>query len=105
MALLKAEPPDPIRSLRELFAVAHRLECNAEAAGVFERLAEEKRGHAARVERWAKERTGTTPEPLAARWEPQSMFDEEAAEDTPPHRLATPYRALSLAVRQEDRAF
>jgi rubrerythrin len=122
MALLKAEPPEPVRSLAGLFAVAHRFESDTaahyaelaarihgigdpEAAKVFERLAGEKRAHAFQVERWARERIGTMPDSLDAPWEPRGMFGEEAAEDTPPHRLATPYRALSLAVRQEDRAF
>ena len=122
MSLLTTEPPEPVRSLSELFAIAHGMERDAathytelaarirsagvpDAAAVFERLADEKRGHAAEVERWSKERAGTPPDPLMARWKPQGVLGERGAEDGASHRLASAYRALSLAVRQEERAF
>lgn len=122
MVLLKTEPPQPVRSLRGFFAVAHRLERDAadhyaglsarmrdagsaDAAAVFERLAEDKRGRALDVERWSKERTGAAPDPAGAGWKPKDMFGEEMADDDMPPRLATAYRALSLAVEHQERAF
>lgn len=122
MPLLKTEPPKPVRSLGEFFTIAHWLECDAAAhyaetaarlrgagnpdtAAVFERLADEKRGRALDVERWSNQRTGTAPDPLAARWKPQGMFGEEESGDDALPRLANAYCALALAVRHQERAF
>lgn len=120
MALLQAEPPEPVRSLGELFAIARKLEHDAashydglaartrgapEAAAVFERLAAEARAHAAEVERRSEERTGRGPDPSAALWAPRGMFDRPATGDGVSRRLETAYRALSLAVRHKERAF
>jgi rubrerythrin len=122
MALLKIEPPEPVRSLGQLFALALQLEHDAaayytelaarvrgagnpEVAAVFERLAEEKQGRAADVERRSKESTGKPPDLLLARWKPQGLFGEESTGSDASHGLSTAYRALSLAVGHEERAF
>jgi rubrerythrin len=122
MARLKAEPAEAetIRSLPELMAIAHAMELESEArygelasrmrsignedvATVFERLAEVERTHAVNVTRWSEERVGEAPDPAEARWEGwHETFDEEGLGQT---RLVTPYKALSVAVRNEERAF
>lgn len=122
MSLLKAEPPGPVRSLGELFAIAQALEAEAaeryaelarnmralglpEVAAVFEHLVAEETHHAEAVERWSREATGTAPDPQWLRWRPSDAFDEEAARGIASSQLASAYRALSLAVRNEERAF
>lgn len=122
MSRLKAEPPEPVRSLAELFAIAHGMEeesasryaelagqmrrlGNAEVAAVFAHLAEMESGHVASVDRWSRQRTGTVPELARRRWRPPETFDEQAAAEMGSSRLATAYRALSMAVRNEESAF
>jgi rubrerythrin len=122
MSLLRSEPPEPMRSLGEFFALAQALEEEAaaryaelagrmrtldlpEVAAVFERLAAEERGHADQVEGWARAETGAAPDPARLRWQPPETFDEEAARAMASSRLASAYRALSMAVRNEERAF
>lgn len=122
MSLLRSEPPEPMRSLGEFFALAQALESEAatryaelagrmralglpEVATVFERLAAEERGHADQVEGWARAETGTAPDPARLRWQPPETFDEEAARAIASSRLASAYRVLSMAVRNEERAF
>ena len=78
MTSLKAEPAGPVRSLEELFAIAHAMECDAVArytetaaqlrqqgaaqlAGVFDRLADVERGHVHQVTVWAER--SERPEP------------------------------------------
>jgi rubrerythrin len=120
MSLLKAEPSAPVQSLDELFALAHTLEVEAatryaelademerlelpEVAAVFQQLVAEECGHAAHVENWARDTTGTPLDPTSIRWQPPETFDEEEARQIA--RLASAYRALSMAVRIEERAF
>lgn len=122
MSLLKAEPSAPVSSLPELFAIAHALEEEAASryaalasemdalelprvAAVFRHLAEEERGHAQRIEDWARGTTGALPEHHLMRWQPPETFDEEEARRIASSRLASAYRALSMAVRNEERAF
>jgi rubrerythrin len=122
MSLLKTEPPAPVRSLDELFAIAGALETEAAAryaelagrmeaqglprvAEVFRRLEAEERGHAGQVEGWARTATGAPPDPALIRWRPPETFDEEEARGLASSRLASAYRALSMAVRNEERAF
>jgi rubrerythrin len=122
MSLLRSEPPAPIRTLEEFFAVAQALEAEAAAryssladrmrmldlpdvAVVFEHLAVEERGHADQVEDWARTITGTAPDPAWMLWQPPETFDEEASQGMATSRLASAYRALSMAVRNEERAF
>lgn len=122
MSRLKAEPPGPVRSLGEFFALALALETEAaahygtlaqkmrehdlpEVAAVFDHLVAEEGQHAAAIERWSREATGSAPDPGWLRWQPPDPFDEDAAQAIASSRLASAYRALSLAVRNEERAF
>jgi rubrerythrin len=122
MSLLRTEPPAPVRSLDELFALARALEDEAatryaalaermgglglpEVAEVFRTLAIEERGHAEQVEGWARAVTGAGPDPSWIRWHPPETFDEEEARSIVSSSLASAYRALSMAVRNEERAF
>jgi rubrerythrin len=121
MTSLKAEPPGPVRSLDEFFAVAHAMESDAVAryaetakwlrrqgdvalATVFEGLAQTERSHVDQVNAWAAHRSATPPEKTTIPWAVPDTHDalpEEIAQS----KLLTPYRALSTAVRHEERAF
>ncbi|RAI54109.1 ferritin-like domain-containing protein [Roseicella frigidaeris] len=122
MSLLKAEPPAPVSSLPELFAIAHALEEEAASryaalteemealglprvAAVFRHLVDEERGHAQHVEDWALGATGACPDHRLIRWQPPETIDEEEARQIASSRLASAYRALSMSVRNEERAF
>src|SRR5690349_10535760 len=122
MPLLNAEPPAAVRSLEELFALAHAMEEDAAAryqdlaetmeahglgrvAGVCRMLATEERGHAGRVEAWSRTAVGVPPDPARIRWEPPETFDTEEARQIAASPLATAYRALCMAVHNEERAF
>lgn len=122
MSVLKAEPPGPVRSLGELFAIALALETEAvgryaelarsmrdlglpDVAAVFDHLVEEEAHHAEEIERWSREATGAPVDPRWLRWQPAEAFDDEAARSIASSQIASAYRALSLAVRNEERAF
>lgn len=121
MSHLKTEPPAPVRTLEELFAIAHAMEHEAAAryaeiaermlrqgnpalADVFTRLSTDERGHLANVAHWSERLRGAAPNPALIRWQPPDTFDDEGASTTDP-RLQTTYRALAMAVRNEERAF
>jgi rubrerythrin len=121
MTPLKAEPPGPVRSLDEFFAVAHAMESDAVArycetarllrqqgaddlAAVFEGLAQTERGHVDQVNAWAKHRDAASPAKTALPWAVPDTHDAPPAEMAQ-SRLLTPYRALASAVRHEERAF
>ena len=121
MSLLKSEPVHPIRSMEELFAVAHameheaatrydglahrmRAEGNQLLAELFEHLAAEERSHVDSVERWSRKESGGPPDPARVRWQLPETFDDEGATTVDP-RLLTAYRSLAMAVRNEERAF
>jgi rubrerythrin len=74
-------------------------------AAVFRHLAEEERGHARHVEGWSGRATGVRPDHALIRWQPPETFDEEEARQIASSGLASAYRALSMAVRNEERAF
>ena len=57
------------------------------------------------VARWSQSRRGKAPDPALVRWEAPETFDTETAAEIRTSRLMTPYRALSMAVRNEERAF
>ena len=48
---------------------------------------------------------GKAPDPALVRWDAPETFDTETAAEIRTSRLMTPYRALSMAVRNEERAF
>jgi rubrerythrin len=121
MPRLKAEPPGPVRSLNEFFALAHAIESDAVAryteaaallrqqgaddvASVFERLAETERGHVEQVDTWAKRGAGAPSAATALPWPVPDTHDATPAEMAG-SKLLTPYRVLASAVRHEQRAF
>jgi rubrerythrin len=120
--LLKAEPAGTIHSPEEVFALAHAMEQEAAAryaalademrrlgkvdlAVVFEHLAAEERSHVDSVVRWSKSRVGAPPDPARISWEGPETFDAQTISEITGSALMTPYRALSMAVRNEERAF
>src|SRR6516165_2162629 len=120
--LLNAEPKGNLSSLGELFALAHAMEQEAatryaelademrrqnkpDLSAVFTQLAAAEREHVIGVTRWSQSRLGRAPDPALVRWEGPGTFDAEAAAEITTSRLMTPYRALSIAVRNEERAF
>jgi rubrerythrin len=121
MSLLKTEPPTPVRTLDELFAIAHAMESEAATryaeiaqrmrqegnpalADVFERLSADERGHMDGVMRWSEIERGKAPDPSLIRWQIPETFDDEGLATADP-RLLSAYRALAIAVRNEERAF
>jgi len=121
-SLLKSEPAGRLRSLDELFALAHAMENEAanrygglaedmrrqnkdDLAAVFTQLAVAEREHVESVARWSQSRRGKAPDPTLVQWEGPETFDENTATELKTSRLMTPYRALAMAVRNEERAF
>ena len=121
-SLLKSEPAGSLQSLDELFALANAMEQEAadryteladdmqrqnklDLATVFAELAAAEREHVDSVARWSQSRLGKAPDPALVRWEAPETFDSETAAEIKTSRLMTPYRALSMAVRNEERAF
>lgn len=121
MSRLDAEPFVKIGSLEELFAVAAAMEREAiegyselarrmhgenrpALAEVFERLVAEETEHLGNVERWSERMTGAGPDLSILRGEPDPAFDDEGAGTIAPELLSA-YRAFSIAVRNEERAF
>lgn len=121
MSDLKQEPPEPVRSLGELFAIAAamedeaatryaelavklRSEANPELADVFGRLSRDERGHLDSVIDWSRKTSGNAPDPARIRWTVPETFDDENIGVSDP-KLLSAYRALAMAVRNEERAF
>jgi rubrerythrin len=117
MAKLKTMPPQ-LGSADELLAMSHALEKEAASryrdlaarmrlrqeqklAGLFEFLASIEEKHAAHVTARALEALGKPVDPARVSWEMPENFDEEEGSS----RVLTPYRALAIAVRNEERAF
>lgn len=110
--------PTNIASTAELFAMAHAMEREAGRryddlaarmrrgdqqglADLFSFLAGIERKHAVRIQDQSLRITGHAAADVPARWELPENFDEEAASS----QLLTPYLALAIAVRNEERAF
>jgi len=121
MSLLKTEPAGTVTSLDELFAIAAAMEHeaatryaeiavrmrrdgNSALAEVFARLSADEQGHLDGVVHWSQTTKGQDPDPARIRWELPETFDDEGAATTDPKLLGA-YRALSMAVRNEERAF
>jgi rubrerythrin len=111
-----------LHSLDELFALASAMEQESasryaglademrrqnkpDLSAVFTQLAAAEREHVNHVGRWSRSRLGRAPDPALVRWEGLGTVDAEAAAEITTSRLMTPYRALSMAVRNEERAF
>jgi rubrerythrin len=120
--LLKTEPAGNLHSLDELFALASAMETEAAAkyaelaaemarqnrsdlAAVFTQLAAAEREHVDSVTRWSQARRGKAPDPSLVRWQAPEALDAETAAAMRTSRLVTPYTALAMAVRNEERAF
>ncbi|MGJ4930481.1 ferritin-like domain-containing protein [Bradyrhizobium sp. HKCCYLS2038] len=120
--LLRSEPAGSLHSLEEMFALANAME--QEAADRYTELAEEmqrqgrgdltkvftdlaaaEREHVDSVAKWSHARTGHAPDASLVRWQAPETFDADAVAEIERSRLMTPYRALSMAVRNEERAF
>jgi len=73
-------------------------------AATFKAMLEEERDHLAGIERWSRELTGAAPAVAATSWvlppEIANSWDEALAS-----ALLTPYKALSIAVLNEERGF
>ena len=121
-SLLMSEPAGTLELLDELFALANAMEEEAAnrytglaedmrrqnkgaLAEVFSQLAAAEREHVDSVTRWSQSRRGKPPDPALVRWEAPETFDAETAKEIGTSRLTTPYRALAMAVRNEERAF
>jgi rubrerythrin len=119
---LKDEPAGTLHSLDELFALAHAMEQEAadryaelaedmrrqqkaDLADLFAHLAAAEREHVDSVTRWSQSQRHKDPDPALVRWDAPETFDAEAATELKASRLLTPYRALAIAVRNEERAF
>ena len=119
-AILLANPPEiPAGSIEEIVAAADALERaavrryralaeamtrvgHADVADVFNELASEEEQHVASVEKLAGALLGGSPAKEIVHWILPETF---GAEEAGPAALLTPYTALSLAVRTEERAF
>lgn len=121
-SLLRSEPAGALRSLDELFALAYAMEQEAaskysdlaedmrrqnkdDLAAVFTQLAAAEREHVDSVASWSQSRCGKIPDPALVRWEAPEAVDAEGVAEARTSRLMTPYRALAMAVRNEERAF
>jgi rubrerythrin len=111
------KPPN-VSSTAELFAMAHAMEHEAGRryddlaarmrrggqqglADLFSFLAGIERKHAVRIQEQSMRIAGHAAANVPARLELPENFDEEAASS----QLLTPYLALAIAVRNEERAF
>lgn len=121
MSLLKSEPFAAVESMDELLAIAYAMEHEAiagyselaermrregrpEMVPVFERLIGEESQHLGNVVHWSERICGRKPDLTKLKWQPAEMFDDEGASTVAPELLSA-YRAFSMAVRNEERAF
>ncbi|MBC7908123.1 MAG: ferritin family protein [Rhodospirillaceae bacterium] len=113
-------PIPEISSVDELMAIAVGMEHEAasryddlaqamdncgetELAALFRHMAELEREHEAGLSRWADREGRPAPLPMTYAWHLPETFGDEA-EGAQAHTL-TPYNALGIAVRNEERAF
>lgn len=121
MSLLKSEPFAAVTSMDELLAIAYAMEQEAidgysrladhmrqesrpDMVAVFERLVGEESQHLGNVVHWSEKVRGRKPDLSNLRWEHADTFDDEGAGAVAPELLSA-YRAFSMAVRNEERAF
>ncbi|KQY21529.1 ferritin-like domain-containing protein [Rhizobium sp. Root482] len=117
MAETESDPWE-VASMNELLALARSMEQEAidgyialakrmremgqpDLAGVFETLIAEEEGHLGKVNDW---QTATGQPKSAIVHPPEVLFDDEGAGIIAPEMLSA-YRAFSMAVRNEERAF
>jgi rubrerythrin len=121
MSLLRNEPAGTVESIEELMALAAAMEDEAATryaeiaermrhegdpalADVFDRLSAGERHHLESVHDWSRRTNGKGVDPATIRWNASETFDDEGSATAHP-RLFNAYRALSMAVRNEERAF
>lgn len=121
MSPLKFEPFAAVESMDELLAIAYAMEQEAIAGyselaermrregrpdmvPVFERLIGEESEHLGNVVHWSERICSRKPDLTKLKWQPAEMFDDEGASTVAPELLSA-YRAFSMAVRNEERAF
>ncbi len=78
---------------------------NEPVATIFRRLAHSARENIATIEQQAREQLRSPLNPAVSRLTLPQIFDEAATDEIASSRIATPYRALSLAVRTAERTF
>ena len=117
--LLQYPPEIPAVSIEEIMATAHALEdaavqcyrklaaamravAHEDVAQVFDDLTAEEELHVLSVEKMTRTLLHGVPAAAAVRWVLPETF---GAEEAGPPALLTPYKALSIAVRAEERAF
>lgn len=122
MTRLKPEPLSSVRSLEELLAIDRAIKAeaanryaelaeqmrgigNETVAGIFQRLSHDELESTAPLELQARERLGHAPSPTTVRWALPETFDKDAASAMTSSRIVTPYRALSLGVRNAEQTF
>jgi rubrerythrin len=113
-------PLAPVHSIDEMLALAHAMEREAAAryamladcmrrvdqraiAELLDGLAAEERDHVESVERLAQKVAHHVPDPNLVRWQLPETFGR--GDEVSAAALLSPYRALSIAVRNEERAF
>lgn len=121
MSLLKSEPLEAVETMDELLAIAQAMEQEAIAAyselaermrrenrpelgEVFDRLVAEEARHLGNVAHWSQTLHGKLPDAARIQVSSTATFDDEGARSVAPE-LMTAYRAFSMAVRNEERAF
>jgi rubrerythrin len=100
MAMAGAMEREAARRYRQL-AARMRVRKEDHLAKLFTFLAEIEEKHVTKIEDRAHELLAKPVSVMPAGWQVPETFDEEVAAS----HLLTPYRALALAVRNEDRAF
>jgi rubrerythrin len=116
-----SEPGRVIRSIGELLGVLHAMEQQAasrytalarqmqkrgaeDLAAIFRHLAEEEEGHIRQVAHWRESLTDPVGHFPLDHPAPHEPFEPDEVAELTGSATMTPYRALSLAVRGEDRA-
>lgn len=100
LAIAHAMEMEAARRYGEL-AARMRLRSDGRLAELFSFLSGIERKHAGRIDEQSLQMTGHSPDAAQIRWDLPENFDEEEASS----RLLTPYLALAIAVRNEERAF
>lgn len=100
MDVAMAMEREAARRYQELAAEMER-QGNTETAALFRELADEEREHETDIASWGVRESGRKPQPGEFQWQMPETFD---LGETGGYTL-TPYRALSIAVRNEERAF
>ncbi|MGV8939629.1 MAG: ferritin-like domain-containing protein [Allorhizobium sp.] len=101
IALARAMEQDAVSGYVAL-AARMRAEKRPDLATVFDRLVAEEKSHLESVDRWRAESGGAVAAiPVLV---PEALFDDEGAGVVAPELLSA-YRAFSMAVRNEERAF